>query len=363
MSESSPAPWRSDLRLLVFLLLLGFTLAAAMRPGVERLHAHGVPRAAGVLLHFAGLAVVIGLFLWLVIPRAITQVESAIGDAPTSSAELRDAARNSTGIKHEFLVGLQKELQKLPSGSALVHPALTITTRALEVLIGIFFALATAAYWIFERERAEGLVLSLLPQEAPAGRARDVEPNRREARSLRARAAAHDLVRQPRARSTAFALIGLPFWLLLGVFAGIVEIVPVIGPLVAGSLAVAVGLTIDWQHAAYAAIAVWGLRLLQDYVVGPHVFGRAVGLSPLIVLVTVSSVGLLFGGVYVLLWSARGDSRDARRRVRTEPRPGEAGGAPDPLPGQGRRDLSTVWRFTAPSLGTVGQTFEIPRKG
>ena len=127
-----------------------------------------------------------------------------------------------------------------------------------------------------------------------------MEPHRREARSLRARAAAHDLVRQP-VLSTAFALIGLPFWLLLGVFAGIVEIVPVIGPLVAGSLAVAVGLTIDWQHAAFAAIAVWGLRLLQDYVVGPHVFGRAVGLSPLIVLVTVSSVGLLFGGVYVLL--------------------------------------------------------------
>ncbi len=44
-----------------------------------------------------------------------------------------------------------------------------------------------------------------------------------------------------------------------------------------------------------------GPALLQDYVVGPHVFGRAVGLSPLIVLVTVSAVGLLFGGVYVLL--------------------------------------------------------------
>src|SRR4029434_6215926 len=91
--------------------------------------------------------------------------EAAIGDAPTSSAELRDAARNSTGIKHEFLVGLQKELQKLPSGSALVHPALTITTKALEVLVGIFFVLATAAYWIFECERAEGLLLSLLPRK------------------------------------------------------------------------------------------------------------------------------------------------------------------------------------------------------
>ena len=48
-------------------------------------------------------------------------------------------------------------------------------------------------------------------------------------------------------------------------------------------------------------MAVYGLRLIQDYVVGPKVLGHAVGLSPLIVLVTVSSIGLLFGGFYVLL--------------------------------------------------------------
>jgi predicted PurR-regulated permease PerM len=41
--------------------------------------------------------------------------------------------------------------------------------------------------------------------------------------------------------------------------------------------------------------------LIQDYVVGPRVLGHAVGLSPLIVLVTVTTVGLLFGGFYVLL--------------------------------------------------------------
>jgi predicted PurR-regulated permease PerM len=40
--------------------------------------------------------------------------------------------------------------------------------------------------------------------------------------------------------------------------------------------------------------------LLQDYVINPHVFGRAVGLPPLIVLVTVSLVSILFGPFYVM---------------------------------------------------------------
>jgi predicted PurR-regulated permease PerM len=101
--------------------------------------------------------------------------------------------------------------------------------------------------------------------------------------------------------SIAFWAIGLPYWLLLGVFAGIVEIVPVVGPLFAGVAAILAGLTVDVHTAALAAAAVFGLRLLQDYIIGPRVLGHAVGLSPLIVLVTVSSIGLLFGGFYVLL--------------------------------------------------------------
>lgn len=285
-----------QLRLLVALLLLGFTIAAAMRPGVDRLADRGVPRSVGVLLHFAALAIAIGLLLWLAVPPAVHQLSAAIGD----QSGLRDAARHSTGIKHEFLLGLQKRLERLPSGAGLIHPAVTITTKALEVLVGIFFTLATAAYWIFERDRAEQLVLELVPR-----RRRLVVRETWNLIDLKLGAFVRGQLLMIAFVSTvlsgAFALIGLPYWLLLGCFAGVFEIVPVIGPLAAGSAAVLVGLTVDWQHALAAAVAVFGLRLLQDYLINPHVFGRAVGLSPLVVLVTVTSVGLLFGGVFVLL--------------------------------------------------------------
>jgi predicted PurR-regulated permease PerM len=286
-----------QLRLVIFLFLLGVTWAAAMRPGVERLRRYGVPRGAGVLLHFAAVAGALALLLWLAVPQAIAQIEQAV---PTSAADVRDAAQASTGVKHSLLLALQRHLEDLPSGSKLVHPALTVTTKAFEVLLALFFALATTAYWIFERDRAQRVVLSLVP------------PERRQ--TVRATWNLIDLKLGAFVRgqllmitfvsatlSCAFALIGLPFWLLLGVVAGLVEMVPVIGPLAAGTLAVGVGFTIDWQHAVYAAIAVWGLRLLQDYLISPHVFGHATGLSPLIVLVTVTSIGLLLGGVYVLL--------------------------------------------------------------
>src|SRR5918912_1043611 len=156
------ALWK--LKLVISLVFLGFVIAAAMRPGIEALRRRGIPRAAGIGIHYAAFAGLIALLLWLVVPRALNQVQSAIGNLPTSQSELKHAAANSTGIKHEILLGLQKRLKKLPSGSKLVKPVAQITVRAFEVLIGIFFTFATAAYRIFERDRAIDLVASLLPR-------------------------------------------------------------------------------------------------------------------------------------------------------------------------------------------------------
>jgi len=66
-------------------------------------------------------------------------------------------------------------------------------------------------------------------------------------------------------------------------------------------VAVGVGLTESWQTALAAGICVLVVRLLEDYVVIPKVLGEAVGLSPLVVLVSVTAVGILFGGFAVLL--------------------------------------------------------------
>src|SRR4029453_11102048 len=50
-----------ELRVVIALFFLGMILAAAMRPGVEALAERGVPRAAGVLTHYAVLATVLGV--------------------------------------------------------------------------------------------------------------------------------------------------------------------------------------------------------------------------------------------------------------------------------------------------------------
>lgn len=288
------------LRVLVALLMLALVISAAVRPGVEFLHKHRIPRGVGVAIHYVGFLAVIGLMLWVIVPRALNQVESAIGTLPTSASDVAVAAKKSHGIKHEILLGIQHRLERLPRGTGLIHPAITYGRTALEVLVGIFFTFAVAAYWIFEKRRAQALVLVLArPDRRSVIRDTWDLIDAKLGAFVRGQLVMITLVST--VLSFAFWLDGVPYWLLIGVFAGLVEIVPIVGPLAAGIVAIGAGATVDWQTAAGAAVAVFGLRLAQDYVIGPRVLGHAVGLSPLVVLVTVSTVGLLFGGAYVLL--------------------------------------------------------------
>jgi predicted PurR-regulated permease PerM len=292
------ALWK--LKIVVALVFLGFIVAAAMRPGIEWLAERRVPRPAGVALHYLMLAGALALLLWAVVPRAVDQVGHALGSVPSSRQELKQQAKHSTGIKHQILAGAHKRLKKLPSAGSLFHGAVEVGKKAFEVLIGILFVFATAAYWIFERERAIRLVTSLVPRKH-----RRIVRDTWELIDLKLGAFVRGqlvlIAFVATVLSVAFWAIGLPFWLLIGISAGVVEIVPVIGPLAAGALAVAVGLTESWQLALVAALVVLGVRLFEDYVVIPRVMGHVTGMSPLLVLVGVTAIGLLFGGFYVLL--------------------------------------------------------------
>jgi predicted PurR-regulated permease PerM len=75
----------------------------------------------------------------------------------------------------------------------------------------------------------------------------------------------------------------------------------VIGPFVAGALAVAVGFTESVEVGIAAGLIVLVVRLIEDYFVIPHVLGDAVGLSPLLVIVSVAATAILFGEFAVLL--------------------------------------------------------------
>jgi predicted PurR-regulated permease PerM len=292
------ALWK--LRLVVALLFAGFIVSAAMRPGIDALNRRGLPRPAGLMLHYAVFAGLIALALWFAVPRALNQVTSAIENLPQTRHQIGVEAKQSSGIKQEVLLSLHRRLKEVPSGHALVQTLKTVGMTAFEVGVGIFFVFAVAGYWIFERDRAMEVVSELLPRQK-----RKVVRDTWMLIDLKlgayVRGIALIVLLVATTLSLLFWAIGLPYWLLIGCFAGFVEIVPVVGPLAAAALAVGVGLTESVHLAVLALVVVVSIRLAQDYLVNQRVMGGAVGMSPLLVLFSASAVVFLFGGFALLL--------------------------------------------------------------
>jgi predicted PurR-regulated permease PerM len=81
--------------------------------------------------------------------------------------------------------------------------------------------------------------------------------------------------------SSVLAVMRMPYTVVLGFIGGLLEFIPVVGPLVAALLIISVALLTGFKHwlALVIFLGVW--RLIQDYVTSPRVMGQSMELHPL----------------------------------------------------------------------------------
>src|SRR5436309_4190560 len=88
--------------------------------------------------------------------------------------------------------------------------------------------------------------------------------------------------------SVGFALIGMPSPLVLGLIAGLLEFVPLVGPLVVAILATLLALLHSGFGMAFVVLLFLGvLRIVEDYVIYPRIIGEGIHLHPLAVILAV----------------------------------------------------------------------------
>ena len=88
--------------------------------------------------------------------------------------------------------------------------------------------------------------------------------------------------------SIGFALIGLPSPLVLGLIAGMLEFVPLIGPLVVAILVALLAMLHSGFGMAFVVLLFLGvLRIVQDYVIYPRIIGQGIHLHPLAVILAI----------------------------------------------------------------------------
>jgi predicted PurR-regulated permease PerM len=90
-------------------------------------------------------------------------------------------------------------------------------------------------------------------------------------------------------------LLGIPYALPLAVIAGVMEIVPVVGPIIAAVPAIAAALLISPVFALATAALYFVIQQLENHLIVPTVMNRAVGLNPLMTIIALMIGGRLLG--------------------------------------------------------------------
>jgi putative permease len=101
----------------------------------------------------------------------------------------------------------------------------------------------------------------------------------------------------------AMWFLGVNYFLFIGCFAGLANLIPYVGPIAGASLAILVVLstTADVTQAAYVLLAFMGIKLLDDSLIQPLTVAKSVKMHPLLVLLVIIVGGRFFGILGMLL--------------------------------------------------------------
>jgi predicted PurR-regulated permease PerM len=99
----------------------------------------------------------------------------------------------------------------------------------------------------------------------------------------------------------AYLLIGLPYTLVLAIFAGVMEMVPIFGPALGAIPALSVALSIDPGKAIWVVVATILIQMLENVFLVPRIMKSSTGVNPIIVLLSLIAFGSVFGFAGALL--------------------------------------------------------------
>ena len=296
------------LRDVLFLFFVAIVVGTAIRPAVEWLHRRGVPRATGIILIYILIAILVVGFLAMIVPLLADQATEISRTLPEYYTNFRTALIDSDNRL------LQNIGWRIPSQVTLlvrrdtnaeevldqVGQTLLYANLVLKGVLGTLVVFLLAYYWTQEGN----LILRSLLRIMPPQRKKNIREFIQLAESKLGGYVRGQGLLCAAVGLTAFIaylLIGLPYTLVLAIFAGVMEMVPVFGPALGAIPALLVALSIDPGKALWVVIATVVIQLLENAVLVPRIMKHSMGVNPIIVLLSLIAFGSVFGFVGALL--------------------------------------------------------------
>lgn len=291
---------------------IGLALAFVLDPAVTFLARRGVPRWAGVVVSYVAVVAVIWAVVAFAIPPIARQSREFIAHLPELGAAMGDIERGfldwyaTLPLPEDVRATIDEQLAA--SGQALADlfrgllaPTLNAVVRAATFVLGLIVVPVWLFFVLKDREGFSRNVAGALP---PTWRA-DAE----NILALLGRVGGRWVRGQLLLGASVFVatVIGLTvltvagftefgqFTLVLALIAGVLELLPIIGPIVAAIPAILIGLSIGFPAAIAAAILYTLIQQVENNLLVPKVMGDAVELHPAVMILALVVGGSLFG--------------------------------------------------------------------
>lgn len=292
--------------------IIGIVLAYTLNPLVKALNKKGIGRLWGVLIIYLAFSIIILIFSLTLVPRITEEVKKLIELMPKYSNEAYE-------YLYDLFIKYNRNIETLPNEFGGVKDLLNINiSRVQDVIINIITSLTNAVLSMFSK--VVGLVLIpilgfyfLKDAEEFKKSAILLIPGRYRKGTLEVFKDI-DLVLGGFIRGQlivaalvglmtiiALSIMGVEFAVLVGLIAGIANIIPYFGPVIGIIPGVIFALMDSPMKAIWVVVVFTVIQQIESAILSPKIVGKSVGIHPVWVILSLVVGGRLYGLVGLLL--------------------------------------------------------------
>lgn len=284
-------------------LFIGFVIAWLFNPIVKKLNKKGIPRIWGSLIVYVILILFIYVFLRILIPTLYTQINDLMVSLPAILdrfevmidnfiSQISISGIDISSMKDNLFNGIGDSLVQFTA--SLPNSIVSILANLLSGVGTILISLVVGLYMLFDFDAIATHFLKLVPNKNKYEievLITDIGKEVRKTISGTLLVALMVFV----CDSVGFWIVGLKAPLLFGVFCGLTDLIPYIGPYIGGAAAVVVGFSQGSITGITVLIICVIVQLVENYVLQPVIMSKTTQLHPVTIMIGLLVFGHYFG--------------------------------------------------------------------
>lgn len=288
------------IRDIILIFLAALIIAAAFDAPISWLERKKIPRLLGTILIYSAILLILAGLLYLLLPPLANELKALGNNLPVYLEKINYSFLGDNEflpIKSESTIWNQQQIL-WQVGNRLASSASSVFSTTINIFggfISAFIILIIAIYFNSQVSRVRKFVFYLVPRKYKALTSNILKQIRQKmGRWLWGRLLMSLFVTL--AIFLGLSLLGIKYALVLAILAGLLDFIPYIGPIIAAVPAVIIALLHSVPLALLAIILYLVVnQFLENLVIQPLVMKKAVGVNPILLILSVLIGGKLFG--------------------------------------------------------------------